>query len=1436
MDGDHMTTIGDVPSAGATMTPALVRLLEGDGTACGLGLLVTGRQVVTCAHVVNLALGLPHEATDQPGTPVQLDFPFIAPGQRYTAEVVAWQPSYPDGSGDIAGLRLHVDPPEGVKPCPPANVDNLQGHGYQVFGFTPAHPTGVWVKGEIRGPDVSGYVQLGGDPTGGPRLAPGFSGAPVWDEELQAVVGIAGRATIGRTPSGGYCLPTRLLVRAWPELEEQIRPPNPYRGLLPMRENDARNFFGRAQASRRLASQLPHGRLSLVMGPSGSGKSSVIRAGVLPLLRVRDDLLIALCRPGMAPVPSLTRTLAEAAGVGLPQEPGSGQEVVSRAADGSASRQADAGGAHWAGELEGALKRTGRERLFLIIDQFEELFSHPRQTRSDFARLIGVLAGATRPDGRPLCCLVLVARSDFADEITETGSLADALALGRDDPTTGVHYLLPMTDVELREAIEGPLEQLRVTRYEHGLVDRLMRDVRRLDNPLAPLAFTLTRLWELQQGGRVSLAAYEALGGVAGAMREHFDRVMDEELDSADRETARLLLLRLTAPDGRGGHIRRSVARDELDQRDWTIARRLAGRRIITIMNSPGGGEAVELAHEALLAEWPRLRAWLDEEKDYLGWRNTLSGAMEMWVTSGCRSNKLLDRADLTVSLAAIERWEERLTSSERAFIKRSQLHQRRTRLLLIAGSTVATMVVAALVFVVGSFRGIVDSVDTDVASRASRSMVSWNTNIVQALPSNLAAYRRYPTLEARQALARWDERAALVEKIRPGEVAAPYHNAILSPDKRHVLGRWAPGWREMLWDIERPGPPDITIGEPDEPASGHTFTSDGAQVIYASDDQIVFWEVQRRSAARSVPIRAPRDGAILGIAISADGRTIAYYDESSAYVADARTGRLLSGPFRARPNAHSKVTPTLSFDKEDRHLSYSSDQDDWTIDWRSGKEVNDANSAMAVDDTKGVDEPYCVDGRDSVKSHIVMGGSQIVELPRECRGYNIKVDRATGDLLLFYNAADPSLRSAPADEVLEIYDLGNGARRGKFRIPDGAVVAVEPSPEGARVILAPGDGYVLLRIPPPDTLARELSVATSAALTPDGRHVATLSVEGTLGLWDVDTGQRLQAVNDPRLRAATPRRASVVISPDGGRVAAIGDGHVRTIGVTAPNTVAAWNISEQDGWKPQETDNESYRRLTASFTDAGNLLIRSGDLISRWDAIAGLRIGEPLTLPIQTYAQGWSARPATTQFAITQHKTNVIELWDIERHALVTSYHLPADGSPHHQPTVVFDDAGRLAAIHRAPRNPIVIDADSGDEVARLPLFGKGIGLSAEPQWESGFSSPLSFAGDRTLILSYRNVLHAWTWPRWYDPFTADEVATWPSVEWPGTGIDRHARTVLLPNPTGGWWIRSTDPEQWRAVLCELFIEGNLIDHEYTKANVTEATRLAGRSLCGKE
>ncbi|MEJ6486294.1 AAA-like domain-containing protein [Nostoc punctiforme UO1] len=203
---------------------SVVRIYSNSGKVVGAGFLVSQKCVLTCAHVVADALGIARNTTEMPDAEVHLDFPLLAAKQFFTARIVFWRPVNPNEfAEDIAGLELESSPPNTAQPVRLVASEELWGHRFRVLGFPKNQPNGVWAAGEIRAGLANGWVQLEDIKQQGYALEPGFSGAPIWDEQLQGVAGMAVAAEMERAAAkAAFIIPTQVLVTAWSELGEQV--------------------------------------------------------------------------------------------------------------------------------------------------------------------------------------------------------------------------------------------------------------------------------------------------------------------------------------------------------------------------------------------------------------------------------------------------------------------------------------------------------------------------------------------------------------------------------------------------------------------------------------------------------------------------------------------------------------------------------------------------------------------------------------------------------------------------------------------------------------------------------------------------------------------------------------------------------------------------------------------------------------------------------------------------------------------------------------------------------------------------------------------------------------------------------------------------------------------------------------------------------------
>ena len=647
-----------------TKTPdlgrGLARFLSPTGEVVGAGFLVSERHIVTCAHVVSAALGPEAEETVMaPTEPVALDWPLVASNQEATAKIVKWYPARNDvRTGDLDDIAVLVltdeyPLPREVEPLPIVVLEETAyfDRSVRMCGF--AKDAGDWVEGKLQGRIGTGWVQVDQGP-GQLKVAAGFSGAAVWDKQEDVVVGMIATINDRDDVRSGFMIPADSLVCAWPELEIYSRPPNPYRGLEAFREQDAHNFMGREQDVQAVLAALARPFLAVV-GASGSGKSSLLFAGVIPPLRQRGNWLIASFRPRGEPFRELAAALIELLYPTV--------DALERAEKQSALATKLAGRQlHLADLISEILKANPDTRLLLIADQFEELYTQNLSLERQRQFLDELVAAVGAHIRKPAFNLVLAARLDFLGQLLDYEPLAEWVKPH--------HWLLgPLGRAGLETAIERPAQQAKV-QMEDGLIERILHDLGEQPGTLPLLQFALTQLWERQRHRWLTHQAYEAIGGVTEALARHADEVLGRFPN--DQERLRRIFVQLVHP-GEGGEDTRQVAtREQVGADNWNLVQELADNRLVVTGRDPQGQDTVEVVHETLIRHWWPLREWLREDRSFRLWQNGLRQALAEWEHTGRDAGALLAGARLAEAEERLTEYGVRLSKGETDYIQAS--------------------------------------------------------------------------------------------------------------------------------------------------------------------------------------------------------------------------------------------------------------------------------------------------------------------------------------------------------------------------------------------------------------------------------------------------------------------------------------------------------------------------------------------------------------------------------------------------------------------------------------------------------------------------------------------------------------------------------------------------------------------------------------------
>ncbi|MEU3250296.1 trypsin-like peptidase domain-containing protein [Streptomyces sp. NPDC006997] len=860
------TPDGELPHAIARFW----RPADGGDAVTGCGFLVEPRTLCTCAHVVASALGTDATDPESPPAPVTVDFPLLPePSPRLTATVTHWRPVSGDGGGDIALLRL-AEPVPGTAPVRFAGGTAVWDHRFRVLGFPPrTEDHGVWVRGRLRAPVGKGWTSMEATrpaPGTGPVIGQGFSGAPVWDAEQDGVVGMTVAADTGTGATTAYLIPAPLLLG----LGEGPRP-SPFRGLEPFREQDAAVFFARRADSERLAAALAAHPFVPVAGASGVGKSSLVRAGVLPLLRSSGHTVTDFVgQPDTDPV----RTLAEALAVQFPPA-----ATLARDLCAAPDRTGTA-------VLLGArvLAHGGASGHVILLDQFEETVgARPADARA----LLDVLLPMTRavhPGGRHLRVLATL----------RSASLEDLVAGGRAEALSGtLQMVAPMTPGQLDQVVRRPLDTVPGVEFEPGLAERVVTDAGAEPGALPLVEFALAELWERQDRGRLTHAAYQEIGGVEGALSRYADlqlRKVCETPGGPDPAVARRLFERLARPVKGKEYARVARAFDHLPPELRAAAQSLARTRLLVLARDSSGRETVALAHESLVRQWPTLRDWLRDSHAFLTWHEKLRGRLREWEDSGRHVDLTLRGQELTAAREWSSTRPGELSPEETEFIRVSRLHRRRS----VRRGRTGVALVACLAVLAGllgvaawdQFRGRGQEALDDAAGQ----LVEFAEHRAEDSPVDaallaLAARRTSDTPETRAALMNHELSLASLSSahriLPPGtvqEIAASadgHHMAVLHEGPRRNRRVF------LLSGLETETPRTVSLRGVPDLVDKVAVSDDGRQVAAgAGDGTVRVWHVGERVRDPLPWAWKPRDPAAsetLTLDFSPDGRGLVH-------------------------------------------------------------------------------------------------------------------------------------------------------------------------------------------------------------------------------------------------------------------------------------------------------------------------------------------------------------------------------------------------------------------------------------------------------------------------------------------------------------------------------------------------------------------------------
>ena len=1254
----------------------IVRILSGRSVGTGFAVSDDGL-LVTCAHV----LGRP--------CPERVSIIFLTTNERQEATVeMQWLRDV--GDEDMAILRVQGGLPQGVRSLPLGSSTGVSGHKISTFGFPSA--------GEVEG--IAGYGKILGrgsqTKAGQPLLqirsseiTQGFSGAPVWDQLRQRVIGmvvmVATPDASGKMGETAFATPTETLQRVCTDL--QIPDINPYRGLNPFTEAQAKFFFGRKQEVDKLVNKLRlDPRFLLIQGSSGSGKSSLVLAGLIPQLRSgalpgSDRWHIMLTRPADHPFQQLTaqglasesNNLTQAIRVWLNQHPEHAQIV-------------------------------------LILDQFEELLVNcPEEMSQDFLAQLTALLDANLP-----VTVIAIMRDDFYTHFAQHVKLAQRL-----EQHDGLVHLSPALQWDELVAIVQEPARVVGLRFEEGLAEEIVEDSLESEASeeggrvarcaiLPLLEFALTELCERREDGVLTFKAYEKVGGVTGGLRQWADQTFNSLEDESKKQLASRIFSDLVylgnvnedLPDTRRRRTLKSLYRNEDEREDtYKLVRRLVNARLLVTSYDPSSNEvAVEIIHDALLREWGLLKWWLKRDRPFLRWHQELERRAQAWVETNPNETRYSDRLLRGSNLSESEGWMDLraadLSEVEQQFIKVSREQQNREDL---------------------RWKALYEKVEQQ-RQEAVRQREEAEKQRQEAIRQREEAEKQRAEAERQRQEAERQRRIALARQLTA-------QAELLRGQQGHLLQR------SVLLAIEalqrspsleadqalRYGlsllPRPITRLAPRGDLTASALSSDGCSLVRATrDNNLEVWDV---GSGRQL-LRLIAEAGVKDVVFSQDARCFATVGtDSTVRVWETGSGRQVARLFNGsnvksvllsrdarylvatsgegiawawevatnRPLgqlAHEGPIRAVTFSSDGRYLATASVDGTarvWeTIGARQVARLNHERSLSAL--AFSPDGYYLATASEDCCVRLWLWGPDSSSQPA-LLSHESQVNALT------FHPGGNYIATASQDHTARIWETGSGRQVTRMN-HQGSVNVLVFAPDGRYLATTSADrtvgvwetesGYQLICLPHKDVDYKDGDYIGNIAFSPDGRYLATASEHGSAGMWEIITG-----------RLTHKRRVSAVAFSSDGRYLATG---------SEDGTASIWEV--KSGYRHLQLSCGSKVWAVAFSPDGRYLATGSGDgMVGLWEIVAGRQAGR---MAHKRNVNDLAFSP-DGRYLATASDDETAQVWETASGRLLFSLS--------HNDTVnavAFSPDGRYLATASSDTNACVWETATGRHMAYLP------------------------------------------------------------------------------------------------------------------------------------
>jgi WD40 repeat protein len=1059
--------------------------------------------------------------------------------------------------------------------------------------------------------------------------------------------------------------------------------PCPYRGLSNFELKDAEYFFGRKRFVEELVHATQTRKFIPLLGASGSGKSSVVLAGLVPKLQQAGDWQFTYFRPNADPFYALAEAL-----VPLYRSELDSTDNITQA--GKLSEDLKNGTTTLARVFSSIQRKHPNHRVLLIADQFEQLYTlcDDETIRHDF--LDKLLTDIFSPTDKTPFAPVLVAtmRADFFPTAILYPPFADVLQNAN-------LILKSMNRSELTEIIETPSQMLGVT-FEAGLVNRILDDVDKEPGILPLLEFALTELWKRRSNNQLTHAAYGEIGEVQGALDLRATQEY-EKFSKVDQERVRRIFIQLVRPGEGAEDTRRVAMKGELGAESWSLVKQFADARLVVTSRNASGQETVEVVHEALIRNWGELRGWMEVDRVFRAWQERLRGAMLQWQETNQDEGSLLRGAALAEAEEQLRKRPEELVY-ESDFIEQSlqgqeRIHQteaaHRKREIWIArgiagGSLMTTVVINMFGWVIWQQIRQAELNLVEGFSYSALSLIAQGKDLDAFIP----AIRAGRILQNQQA-----SNPSVLYALQEVLNHRSEHNRIkvhdislwimsLSPDVKNLATTDSEGKAIKLLNLDT-GKEIYTLQGHKSLVNSITFSPDGKTLATGSEDKTIkLWDLD---TGREIRTLQGHYGHVLSVKFNPDGKTLATGSEDKTIkLWNLDTGeeiRTLQGhKSRIRSIIFSPDGKTLATSSEDKTIKH------WNLD--TGKEISTLQGYKSH--VRSI--TLSPDGKTLATS----SEDKTIRLLNLDTGKEIHTLQGQhGHVLGVKFSPDGKTLIIGSSEKIKFWNVATGKEIHTLKTGERFFTSVSFSLDGKTLATRTNNEIMIWNLGIEKEI-RSLQLPEesfrNAILSPDGKTLVTVSGDknNIIKYWDLATGKEIRTLHVPQ-ESFHP----VEFSPDGKTLSIVDkDGKIKLWNLDASREIRVLQGHQRLVLNIEFSSDG--KTITAVVCEASCIHKQ----IKLWNLETGMEI--PTMMPQKSFRGAIFSPDGKTLVTVSGNKNNIIKYW-----SLVTGKEIPTLKVPKESVHVLrFSPDGKILAASNDDYKTIKLwNLDTGKEIRTLKV-----------------------------------------------------------------------------------------------------------------------------------